>query len=103
MKTLNSIVKGVFAYWIIFIMLSWITYWIMGSIPDTLIQYGLGGGSIELMVSGGIEIAKTIIYSRIKDEIAPAQILDPEDDATDNTIEQILENSNLESTSGGEG
>jgi len=103
LKKLNQIVNGVLAYWIIFVLIAWITYWIMGSVPDTLIQYGLGGGSIELVVSGGIEIAKTIIYSHIKDKIAPAQILDPEDDATDNTIEQILENSNLESTSGGEG
>lgn len=89
MKTLNSIVKGVFAYWIIFIMLSWITYWIMGSIPDTLIQYGLGGGAIELLISGFIEVIKTKIYA--KPQIAPAQ---PEqtDITGDDQIEAILEN-----------
>ena len=89
MKTLNSIVKGVFAYWIIFIMLSWITYWIMGSIPDTLIQYGLGGGAIELLISGFIEVIKTKIYAKL--QIAPAQ---PEqtDITGDDQIEAILEN-----------
>ena len=89
MKTLNSIVKGVFAYWIIFIMLSWITYWIMGSIPDTLIQNGLGGGAIELLISGFIEVIKTKIYAKL--QIAPAQ---PEqtDITGDDQIEAILEN-----------
>lgn len=89
MKTLNSIVKGVFAYWIVFVALSWITYWIKGSVPDTLIQYGLGGGAIELLISGFIEIIKTKIYAKL--QIAPAQ---PEqiDITGDDQIEAILEN-----------
>lgn len=88
MKTLNSIVKGVFAYWIVFVALSWITYWIKGSVPDTLIQYGLGGGAIELLISGFIEIIKTKIYAKL--QIAPAQ---PEqtDISGDDPIETILE------------
>ena len=88
MKTLNSIVKGVFAYWIVFVALSWITYWIKGSVPDTLIQYGLGGGAIELLISGFIEIIKTKIYAKL--QIAPAQ---PEqtDISGDDLIETILE------------
>lgn len=89
MKTLNSIVKGVFAYWIIFIMLSWITYWIMGSVPDTLIQYGLGGGAIELLISGFIEVIKTKIYAKL--QIAPSQT-EQADIAVDDKIEAILEN-----------
>lgn len=57
-KKLDTIVRGVLFYWIIFVSLAWITFWIKDSVPDTLIQYGLGGGAVELIVSGVIEIAR---------------------------------------------
>ncbi len=55
-KKIDYIVAGILTYWILFVITSWITYWIMGSIPDTLIQYGLGGGAIELVATAVIEI-----------------------------------------------
>lgn len=57
-KKLDTIVRGVLFYWIIFVSFAWITFWIKDSVPDTLIQYGLGGGAVELIVSGVIEIAR---------------------------------------------
>ncbi len=57
-KKLDTIVRGVLFYWIIFVSIAWITFWIKDSVPDTLIQYGLGGGAVELIVSGVIEIAR---------------------------------------------
>ena len=57
-KKLDTIVRGVLFYWIIFVSLAWITFWVKDSVPDTLIQYGLGGGAVELIVSGVIEIAR---------------------------------------------
>lgn len=57
-KKLDTIVRGVLFYWIIFVALAWITFWVKDSVPDTLIQYGLGGGAVELIVSGVIEIAR---------------------------------------------
>lgn len=57
-KKLDTIVRGVLFYWIIFVSIAWITFWIKDSVPDTLIQYGLGGGAVELIVSGIIEIAR---------------------------------------------
>ena len=57
-KKLDTIVRGVLFYWIIFVSVAWITFWIKDSVPDTLIQYGLGGGAVELIVSGVIEIAR---------------------------------------------
>ena len=30
--------------------------WVKGAVPDTLIQYGLGGGAVELLITGLIEI-----------------------------------------------
>ena len=57
-KKLDTIVRGVLFYWIIFVTIAWITFWVKDSVPDTLIQYGLGGGAVELIVSGVIEIAR---------------------------------------------
>lgn len=57
-KKLDKIVQGVLTYWLVFVGISWVTFWIKGSIPDTLVQYGLGGGAVELMITGFIEIAR---------------------------------------------
>lgn len=55
-KKIDLIVKGVLIYWIVFVAVAWITFWIKDSVPDTLVQYGLGGGAVELLVTGSIEI-----------------------------------------------
>lgn len=57
-KKLDLIVRGVLFYWVIFVMVAWITFWVKDSVPDTLIQYGLGGGAVELLVTGAIEIMR---------------------------------------------
>ena len=55
-KKMDFFVGGVFAYWIIFVATMTVIYCVKGSVPDTLIQYGLGGGAVELVVAGAIEI-----------------------------------------------
>lgn len=55
-KKIDKIVKGVLIYWCAFVILAWVTFWIKDAVPDTLIQYGLGGGAVELLVTGLIEI-----------------------------------------------
>ena len=57
-KKIDKIVKGVCIYWIIFVAVAWITFWFKDSVPETLIQYGLGGGAVELIVTGIIEIKR---------------------------------------------
>ena len=57
-KKIDRIVKGVCIYWVLFVLIAWVTFWIKDSVPDTLIQYGLGGGAVELFVSGVIEITR---------------------------------------------
>jgi hypothetical protein len=42
----------------LFIITAWVTYWVKDSVPDTLIQYGLGGGAVELLITGIIEITR---------------------------------------------
>lgn len=55
-KKIDRIVKAVLFYWIIFVVVAWVTFWVKDSVPDTLIQYGLGGGAVELLITGAIEI-----------------------------------------------
>lgn len=57
-KKIDKIVKGVCIYWILFVAVAWITFWFKDSVPETLIQYGLGGGAVELIVTGIIEIKR---------------------------------------------
>ena len=57
-KKIDKIVKGVLIYWVLFIITAWVTYWVKDSVPDTLIQYGLGGGAVELLITGVLEIAR---------------------------------------------
>ena len=57
-KKIDKIVKGVCIYWLVFVTVAWITFWFKDSVPDTLVQYGLGGGAVELIVTGVIEIAR---------------------------------------------
>ena len=57
-KKIDKIVRGVCIYWILFVTIAWVTYWYKDSVPDTLIQYGLGGGAVELIASAVIEIMR---------------------------------------------
>lgn len=57
-KKLDRIVRAVLIYWVVFVAVAWITFWVKDAVPDTLIQYGLGGGAVELLVTGIIEIMR---------------------------------------------
>lgn len=57
-KKIDKIVKGVLIYWILFVITAWVTFWVKDSVPDILIQYGLGGGAVELLITGVLEIAR---------------------------------------------
>lgn len=58
LKKIDIIVRGVCIYWCIFVAVAWITFWFKDSVPDTLIQFGLGGGAVELLITGVLEIAR---------------------------------------------
>lgn len=55
-KKIDKIVKSVCIYFVLFVCFAWITFWIKGEVPDVLVQYGLGGGAIELVLTAAIEI-----------------------------------------------
>ena len=55
-KKIDRIVRGVLIYWVVFVIVAWVTFWVKDSIPDTLVTAGLGGGAVELLITGAIEI-----------------------------------------------
>lgn len=57
-KKIDKIVRGVLIYWVVFVAVAWVTFWVKESVPDTLVQYGLGGGAVELLITGVIEIMR---------------------------------------------
>jgi hypothetical protein len=57
-KKMDLIVRGILIYWVLFVIVAWVTFWIKDSVPDTLVQYGLGGGAVELLITGAIEIMR---------------------------------------------
>ena len=72
-KKLDQIITGVFIYWIAFITVMIVIFCVKDSVPDTLVQYGLGGGAVELLISGLIEIfGKKYGVSATTDQIAPS-------------------------------
>ena len=55
-KKLDIILISTFIYIFLFVITAWVTYYLKGDVPDTLIQYGLSGGTLELVLSAAIEI-----------------------------------------------
>ena len=51
-----------------FVTVMIITFWVKGSVPDTLIQYTIGGGGVELLLLAGITIAKELKGAKKKPE-----------------------------------
>jgi len=66
MKTLTKIIRGVLIYWCIFAATSWVAFFVRGEVPDSLIQYGLGGGAVELLAGAFIEVGKKLIEKKYK-------------------------------------
>lgn len=55
---IDKFVICVMVYWVLFVVVMTAIFCIKGIVPDTLIQYGLGGGAIELVCTAIIEIMK---------------------------------------------
>lgn len=55
-KKIDRIVIGTCIYFVSFMIVAWVTYWVKGDVPDTLIEFGSGGGILELVLTAAIEI-----------------------------------------------
>ena len=55
-KKIDYFVIGVILYWLTFVTAMTVIFCVKDSVPDTLIQFGLGGGAVELACTAAIEI-----------------------------------------------
>lgn len=60
MKTSNVILAVMGVFLLTFIIVMTVIFCVMGSVPDTLIQYTLGAGGVEALLLAGIKISKVI-------------------------------------------
>lgn len=67
-------------YWVLFVTVSWVAFFVKGEVPDTLVQYGLGGGAVELIVGGFIEIAKHVAERKYGGRDDSSDVPEPVDD-----------------------
>ena len=59
-KTSNRILILLGVFILLFIITMIVTFWVKGSVPDTLIQYVLGAGGVEALLLAAIKISKVI-------------------------------------------
>ena len=58
MKTSNLILLALGVFALGFIVAMTVIFCVKGAVPDTLIQYTLGGGGVEALLLAGIKISK---------------------------------------------
>ena len=71
-KTSNLILLALGIFIMTFIISMEVIFCIKGSVPDTLIQYTLGAGGVEVLVLAIIKVSKVVVGDKVK--------LDKEDD-----------------------
>ena len=59
-KTSNSVLIILATFIFLFITVMVVTFWVKDSVPDTLIQYTLGAGGVEVLMLAGIKISKVL-------------------------------------------
>lgn len=59
-KTSNAVLLVLGLFMLAFIVTMIVTFWVKGSVPDTLIQYTLGAGGLEAVLLAGIKISKVV-------------------------------------------
>lgn len=67
-KTSNMVLVVLGVFVLVFIITMIVTFWIKGSVPDTLIQYTLGAGGLEAVALSAIKIAKVKCGSKNEEE-----------------------------------
>ena len=65
-KTANTVLRFLAIFLVAFIVTMIVTFWVKGSVPDTLIQYTLGAGGVEAVVLAGIKVSKVLTGEKAK-------------------------------------
>ena len=61
LKTSNLVLLAIGIFIVAFIVSMEIIFCVTGSVPDTLIQYTLGAGGIEVLLLAAIKISKVVV------------------------------------------
>ena len=67
-KTSNLILLLLGVFIMTFIVSMEVIFCIKGAVPDTLIQYTLGAGGVEVLLLAAIKISKVVVGEKINDE-----------------------------------
>lgn len=69
-KTSNVVLTILGVFLLVFIAAMIVTFWVKGSVPDTLIQYTMGAGGIEALLLAGIKISKIVKGDSDNEEVS---------------------------------
>lgn len=67
-KTSNLILLLLGVFILAFIISMEVIFCVKGSVPDTLIQYTLGAGGVEVLVLAAIKISKVVVGEKLESE-----------------------------------
>ena len=67
-KTSNLVLIIIGAFIMTFIISMEVIFCIKGSVPDTLIQYTLGAGGLEVLLLAAIKISKVVVGEKMENE-----------------------------------
>lgn len=65
LKTSNLILLAIGMFIVTFIISMEVIFCVKGSVPDTLIQYTLGAGGVEVFVLAAIKISKVVVGEKV--------------------------------------
>ena len=68
-RTSDKVLTVLAVFVFIFITVMIVTFWVKDSVPDTLIQYTLGAGGIEVLMLAGIKISKVLKGEQSVDDL----------------------------------
>ncbi len=66
-KTSNRVLLAIGIFIVTFIVSMEVIFCVTGSVPDTLIQYTLGAGGIEVLLLAAIKISKVVVGEKTKE------------------------------------
>ena len=67
LKTSNRVLLAIGIFIVAFIISMEVIFCVTGSVPDTLIQYTLGAGGIEVLLLAAIKISKVVVGEKTKE------------------------------------
>lgn len=69
-KTSNVVLVVMALFLLAFIVAMVVTFWVKGSVPDTLIQYTMGAGGLEALLLAGIKVSKVVKGGSDNEEVS---------------------------------